>query len=133
MKSYISISSLDSALLKHDTPDGPLFIVKRHGRIKKCFSRNTAIRYLAFFMTTNAFSRSGFKQRHPDVQRIHPVNPELNCWERGGTTAEYYNAHQRCIRRLRLILARKREMDKWRAKYDAWVAQRDVLMQQKPY
>jgi hypothetical protein len=33
-----------------------------HGRIKKCFTRDTAIRYLAFFMTTEAFERSGFPQ-----------------------------------------------------------------------
>lgn len=41
-------SVIDLALKKHDTPVGPLFVAQRHGRIKKCFSRDTAIRYLAF-------------------------------------------------------------------------------------
>lgn len=81
--------------------------------MKRCFSRDTAIRYLAFFMTSRAFGRSGFKQRYPDVQVIHPLNPELSSWQRGAVTTEYFNAHQRTVRRLRRILARKREMQKW--------------------
>ena len=59
-------STIDQALQKHDTPVGPLFFVTRHGRTKKCLTRKTAIRYLAFFMTTRAFERSGFRQRYPD-------------------------------------------------------------------
>jgi hypothetical protein len=51
-----TVSTIDLALQKHDTPVGPLFVAVRHGRIKKCFTRDTAIRYLAFFMTTEAFS-----------------------------------------------------------------------------
>ena len=108
-----TVSMIDLALQKHDTPVGPLFVAVRHGRIKKCFTRDTAIRYLAFFMTSEAFYRSGFEQRHPDVQAVHPLNPELNCWQRGGVTTEYFMAHQRCVRRLRRILARKRERQKW--------------------
>ncbi len=61
-------------------------------------------------MTSRAFGRSGFKQRYPDVQVIHPLNPELSSWQRGAVTTEYFNAHQRTVRRLRRILARKREM-----------------------
>lgn len=124
-------SVIDLALQKHDTPVGPLFVAEYHGRMKKCFSRDTAIRYLAFFMTSHAFERSGFAQRHPDVKSVHPIHGEA--WERGGVTREYHVAHQRCVRRLRRILARKREIQKWYEKYDAWVAQRDELMQQKPY
>ena len=60
-----TVSMIDLALQKHDTPVGPLFVAVRHGRTKKCFTRDTAIRYLAFFMTTEAFERSGFPQRHP--------------------------------------------------------------------
>lgn len=112
-------SAIDQALQKHTTPVGPLFVAERHGRQKKCFSSDTAIRYLAFFMTTRSFTQSGFRQRHPDVQKVHPINPELNCWERGAVTLEYYSAHQRCIRRLRRILARKREMTKWCERWDA--------------
>ena len=45
-----SASAINQALQKHDTPVGPLFFVTRHGRTKKCLTRKTAIRYLAFFM-----------------------------------------------------------------------------------
>lgn len=109
-------SAIDLALQKHDTPVGPLFVAVRHGRIKKCFTRDTAIRYLAFFMTTEAFSRSGFEQRHPRV-RIDRDDREV--WRDGETKAEYLAAHQRCERRLRRILNRKREMQKWCEKWDS--------------
>ncbi|MGZ0288277.1 hypothetical protein ACTM6E_26335 [Citrobacter freundii] len=114
-----TVSAIDLALQKHDTPVGPLFVAVRHGRTKKCFTRDTAIRYLAFFMTTEAFSRSSFEQRYPDVQAVHHLNPELNCWQRGGVTVEYIGAHQRCVRRLRRILAIKRDMTKWCEKWDS--------------
>ena len=127
-------SLIDQALKKHDTPVGPLFVAQRHGRIKKCFSRDTAIRYLAFFMTTWAFEASGFMCRHPDVKVSHPVHGEV--WERGGVTKEYHFAHQRCIRRLRRILARKRDMQKWCEKWDAmhdrFVKEVDELQANKP-
>lgn len=128
-----TVSAIDLALQKHDTPVGPLFVAVRHGRTKKCFTRDTAIRYLAFFMTTEAFSRSGFEQRSPDVQAVPPLVPELNCWQRGGATVEYIGAHQRCERRQRRILARKREMQKWFKKYDAWSSTYEELMTQKPF
>ncbi|CZU17630.1 Uncharacterised protein [Enterobacter hormaechei] len=126
-------SAIDLALQRHDTPVGPLFVAVRHGRIKKCFTRDTAIRYLAFFMTTEAFERSGFPQRHPPV-RIDRDDREV--WRDGETKAEYLAAHQRCVRRLRRILARKREMEKWCAKWDAmherYVKERDELKATKP-
>ncbi|QXA50784.1 hypothetical protein I6L58_07065 [Enterobacter cancerogenus] len=129
-------SAIDLALQKHNTPVGPLFVAERHGRMKKCFSRDTAIRYLAFFMTSHAFEISGFQQRHPDVQAIHPLNPDLNCWQRGGITLEYRAAHQRCVRRLRRILRYKREAqkwcDKWDAMHDRYVKERDELKATKP-
>lgn len=127
-------SMIDLALKRHDTPAGPLFVAQRHGRIKKCFSRDTAIRYLAFFMTTWAFEASGFRCRHPDVRSVHPIHGEA--WERGGVTREYFMAHQRCIRRIRRILARKRDMqkwlDKWDAMHDRYVKERDELKATKP-
>ena len=79
-----TVSTIDLALQKHDTPVGPLFVAVRHGRIKKCFTRDTAIRYLAFFMTTEAFERSGFAQRHPRV-RIDRDDREV--WRDGETKA----------------------------------------------
>ena len=105
-----TVSAIDLALQKHDTPVGPLFVAVRHGRTKKCFTRDTAIRYLAFFMTTEAFRRSGFQQRHP---RVRIDRDDMEVWRDGETKAEYLAAHQRCERRLRRILNRKREMQKW--------------------
>ncbi len=126
-------SMIDLALQKHDTPVGPLFVAVRHGRIKKCFTQDTAIRYLAFFMTSEAFYRSGFEQRHPDV-RID--RDDIQMWRRGETTAEYLAAHQRTIRRLRRLLARKREMQKWCAAWDAmhdrYVKEVAALQSNKP-
>ncbi|EIM5529128.1 hypothetical protein LNM54_000840 [Salmonella enterica subsp. enterica] len=113
----IKQTAIDKAFQRFDTPVGPVYFVERHRRTKKCFSRDTAIRYLAFFMTTEAFGRSGFIQRHPDVKVVHPLNPELNCWQRGAATLEYYKAHKRCVRRLRRLLARKREIQKWKEKH----------------
>ncbi|MFV0568514.1 MAG: hypothetical protein ACK5NJ_07985 [Citrobacter portucalensis] len=126
-------SAIDLALQKHDTPVGPLFVAVRHGRMKKCFTRDTAIRYLAFFMTTEAFSRSGFEQRHPRV-RIDRDDREI--WRDGETKIEYLAAHQRCVRRLRRILTIKRDMTKWCEKWDAmhdrYVKERDELKATKP-
>ena len=86
-------SAIDLALQKHTTPVGPLFVAARHGRQKKCFSRDTAIRYLAFFMTTHAFAVSGFEQRHP---RVRIDRDDMEVWRDGETKAEYLAAHQRC-------------------------------------
>lgn len=123
-------SAIDLAFQIHHTPVGNLFVAMRHGRMKRCFSRDTAIRYLAFFMTTWAFEASGFMCRHPDVK----VHGEV--WERGDITKEYHFAHQRCVRRLRRILARKRDMQKWCEKWDAmhdrFVKEVDALQASKP-
>ncbi|EPV7997730.1 hypothetical protein ACWAG2_005404, partial [Klebsiella pneumoniae] len=88
-------SAIDLALQKHHTPVGDLYVAIRHGRMKRCFSRGTAISWLAHFLTSHAFARSGFMQRHPDVQVVHPLKPELTHWQRGAVTLEYFNAHQR--------------------------------------
>ncbi|HBV5662680.1 TPA: hypothetical protein NBL13_004880 [Klebsiella pneumoniae] len=129
-------SAIDLALQKHHTPVGDLYVAIRHGRMKRCFSRGTAISWLAHFLTSHAFARSGFTQRHPDVQVVHPLKPELIHWQRGAVTTEYFNAHQRTVRRLRRILARKREMQKWCEKWDAmhdrYVKEREELQASKP-
>lgn len=127
---YNQTSAIDLALQQYSTPVGPVFAAARHERMKKCFSRDTAIRYLAFFMTSKTFECSNFRQRHPDVREIRGTSES---WVRGVVTREYYLAHQRCIRRLRRILAHKREAQKWCEKYDAWVARRDELMKQRPF
>ncbi|MEF3110172.1 hypothetical protein QFI91_13875 [Raoultella sp. WB_B2P2-3] len=129
-------SAIDLALQKHHTPVGDLFAAIRHGRMKRCFSRGTAIIWLAHFLTSHAFVRSGFRQRYPDIQVISATNPGSNHWERGAVTPEYFNAHRRTVRRLRRILARKREMqkwcDKWDAMHDRYVKEREELRASKP-
>ena len=126
-------SAIDVAIQKFETPVGTLYAAQHHGRIKRCFSRDTAIRYLAYFMTSHAFVRSGFMERHPDVRE---TRPEGEVWVRGGVTVNYHYAHQRCVRRLRRILAHKRDMQKWCEKWDAmhdrYVKERDELQANKP-
>lgn len=126
-------SAIDLAFQKYHTPVGDLFVAARHGRMKRCFSRDTAIRHLAFFMATHAFACSGFTERQPDVRDIHEGR---EVWVRGAVTPEYLQAHQRTVRRLRGILARKREMQKWCEKWDAfhdrYVKERDELQASKP-
>lgn len=127
-------SAIDLALQKHRTPVGDLYAAIRHGRMKRCFSRGTAISWLAHFLTSHAFAISGFKQRHPDflVEQDHGEQ----VWRRGETTDEYHRAHQRTVRRLRRILTRKREMQKWCEKWDAmhdrYVKERADLQAGKP-
>ncbi|EDY4901240.1 hypothetical protein GPM59_002318 [Salmonella enterica] len=128
-------SAIDLALQKHHTLVGDLYAAIRHGRMKRCFSRDTAIRWLAHFLTSHSFTRSGFKQRHPDflVEQDHGEQ----VWRRGETTDAYHRAHQRTIRRLRLILARKREMEKWCQKWDSmhnrYVKELEELQASKPF
>ncbi|EJK8887012.1 hypothetical protein ACQLT9_005647 [Salmonella enterica subsp. diarizonae] len=127
-------SAIDLALQKYDTPVGDLYVAMRHGRMKRFFSRDTAIRWLAHFLTSHSFARSGFKQRHPDflVEQDHGEQ----VWHRGETTDEYHRAHKRCVRRLRRILARKREIQKWHAKWrsmhDRYVKEQKELQASKP-
>lgn len=126
-------SAIDVAIQKFETPVGTLYAAQHHGRIKRCFSRDTAIRYLAYFMTSHSFARSGFKERHPDV-RID--RDDIPMWHRGETTNEYLAAHERCVRRLRRILARKRDIQKWFAQWDAmhdrYVKELEELRAAKP-
>lgn len=129
----IHASAIDLALQKYHTPVGDLFVAAHHGRMKRCFSRDTAIRYLAFFMTTEAFRRSGFEQRHP---RVRIDRDDIEVWRDGETKAEYLAAHQRTVRRLRRMLASKREAQKWLAKWDAmhdrYVKEQADLQASKP-
>ena len=46
-----TVSAIDLALQKHPTQVGDLFAAIRHGRMKRCFSRSTAISWLAHFLT----------------------------------------------------------------------------------
>jgi len=128
----LSTSAVDKALQIYQTPAGALYVAMRHGRMKRCFSRDTAIRYLAFFMTSRAFSRSGFRERHPDTLVHTPEHP-AGVWQRGAVTREYELAHRRTVRRIRRLLARKREIVKWQKNYDAATQQIAQLLSEKPY
>ncbi|ECT1022387.1 hypothetical protein DPO11_20450 [Salmonella enterica] len=123
----IKQTAIYRAFQKFDTPAGSVYLVNRHGNIRRCFSRERALFHLAKFMVTRTFRRSGLRLRYPNI-RISPGVEQL-----GDLTADYHFAHERCVRRLRRLLARKREIQKWNEKYDAWVAQREELMKQKPY
>ncbi|EPA1512410.1 hypothetical protein ACQTIR_004135, partial [Shigella flexneri] len=48
-------------------------------------------------------------------------------------TTEYTRAHQRTIRRLRRLIARKQYTEKWFRKYDTWSAGYYELMATKPF
>ncbi|EJP5182697.1 hypothetical protein NT945_004021 [Salmonella enterica] len=134
MKDNRTASAIDLAFQKYETPVGPLFVAMRHGRMKRCFSRGTAISWLAHFLTSHSFARSGLKQHHPDflVEQDHGEQE----WHRGETTDEYLRAHRRTVRRLRRILARKREIQKWYAKWrsmhDRYVKEQKELQASKP-
>ncbi|EBY2669461.1 TPA: hypothetical protein R3800_003332 [Salmonella enterica subsp. enterica serovar Virchow] len=108
----------------------PVYVVSRHGYVKRCFSRDTALQHLAKFMATKVFWCAGLPVEYAAVREMRP---EGEVWVRQGRTVEFNQAHQRCIRRLRRILTRKREIQKWNEKYDAWAVRWDDLMKQKPY
>ncbi|EFK1647147.1 hypothetical protein AZG84_000405 [Escherichia coli] len=126
----INNSGIDRAFHRYKLDFGPVFMVTRHGRVKKCFSRKTAIRHLAYFMTTKVFKNSGFEKRLPDQCLTHPEYGEI--FNQGDITPQYYKAHRRCIRRLLLILARRRQFDAWMEKYNNWIDQYCNLLASKP-
>ncbi|HBC7422040.1 TPA: hypothetical protein KEY88_004792 [Serratia marcescens] len=108
----------------------PIYVVTRHGRSKKSFSRETAIRRLAHFMVQKTFDRAGVPTHEGGYQKeeggvIH--------FHRGEITLGYWQAHHRCERRIRKLLARKREKEKWQREYDEWASKHDDLMKRRPY
>ena len=111
----------------------PVYVVMRHSDMKRCFSRNTALNHLARFMTKEVFRRAGIPVEYAPVREMHQ---EGEVWVTQGLTDEFQRAHQRCVRRLRRILARKREMQKWCEKWDAmhdrFVKEVDALQSSKP-
>ncbi|AXC39894.1 hypothetical protein XH30_001447 [Salmonella enterica subsp. enterica serovar Bredeney] len=81
----------------------PVYVVSNHGKTFRCFSRNTAIKRLAHFMTQRMFCRSGIETRpvtkvDRDDVAIHYINKPIQ---------RYWDAQARCERRLRKILSRK--------------------------
>lgn len=125
-KDFGSIGIDDAFQLKQQ----PVYVVTRHGRSKKSFSRETAIRRLAHFMVQKTFDRAGVPTHEGGYQKeeggvIH--------FHRGEITLGYWQAHHRCERRIRKLLARKRDKEKWQREYDEWAAKHDDLMKRRPY
>ncbi|WAT01493.1 hypothetical protein [Rouxiella chamberiensis] len=108
----------------------PVFYISRHGRFKKCLSRSAAINTLAHFMTQKVFTRANRPSRHPDV-KIDRDDKVL--WRRGEIREEYWQMQLRCIRRIRRILAKKRDIQKWKIKHDKLVADYQALNKAKPF
>lgn len=120
-------SGIDAAFSR---PLRPVYIVTRHGFRKRCLSRSAALNNLAHYMTTHAFRLVGRRTHYPDT----PVERDgVTVYEAGRNTLCYLNAHRRCIRRLRRILARKREIRQWQEKHDALTDQYREFMKTKPF
>ncbi|EDS8889516.1 hypothetical protein GQC79_004486 [Salmonella enterica] len=122
--------AIDLALQKYDTPVGQVYFVQRNGWKRRTLSRKAALNSLAYFMVVDVFLLFGWPLRYPDI----PLSPEHV--QRGELTVEYREAHKRCVRRLRRILARKREIQKWHAKWrsmhDRYVKEQKELQASKP-
>lgn len=95
----------------------------RHGRHKKCFSRETAINRLAHFMTEKVFKRAGVSSR---IGETYTEVDGCIHWNRGESSPEYIAAHNRCIIRIRRLLAKQREALKQKAKKEK---QTDILVE----
>lgn len=108
----------------------PVFYVSRHGRFKKCLSRETAINRLAHFMTEKVFERLGKNSRVGE--KYLEVNGGIN-FDRGEPSKDYILSHSRCVRRIRLLLAKKRDIQKWKIKHDKLVADYQALNKAKPF
>lgn len=81
----------------------PIYMVSHHGKVFRCFSRNTAIKRLAHFMTQRMFHSAGIETR--PVTRIDRDDMAINYVNR--PIKRYWNAQARCERRLRKLLTMK--------------------------
>lgn len=108
----------------------PVFVVTRHGWSKRCLSRSAAINNLAHYMVTKTFRRSGIDTNEPD----EPVNHDgVIVHQLGRHTQQYLFAHMRCARRIRRILAKKREFQQWVNKHEELKQQYAAHLANKPY
>lgn len=120
-------SGIDAAFSR---PLRPVYIVTRHGYRKRCLSRSAALNNLAHYMTTHVFRLVGIRTHHPDI----PVQSDgVTVHQLGQPTECYLSAHARCIRRIRRLLARKREIQQWQEKHDALTEQYREFMKTKPF
>lgn len=123
----LTASAIDQAFRKVPRP---VYVVIRHGNVKRCFSRNTALRNLAKFMTRKVFHNAG---RPIEYAPVREMRPEGEVWVTQGPTAEFKNAQRRCVRRLRRILDKKRAYQKWKEKLNTLTDQYHEHLKQKPY
>ncbi|HCC3331648.1 TPA: hypothetical protein M4731_004677 [Salmonella enterica] len=108
----------------------PVYVVSRHGYVKRCLSRDTALWNLAKFMTRKVFQKSGIPVEYAPVREMRP---EGEVWVTQGPTREFRSASHRCVRRLRRILAKKRAHQKWKEKLNTLTDQYHEHLKQKPY
>ncbi|MFI7783474.1 hypothetical protein EN46_06710 [Citrobacter amalonaticus] len=125
-----TVSAIDLAFQKFDTPVGPVYFVERHRRTKKCFSRSSAINRLIHFMVQHVFDKCEIPTHEGAYER--EVDGVIH-FSRGELTGRYWRAYNRTYYRVLRIMARKREIQKWNKKYDAWAVRWDELMKQRPY
>jgi len=107
-----------------------VYVVSRHHGHKRFLSRSAAINNLANFMVDETFRRSGWPTNEPD----QPVMRDgFLVHLRGDRTREYYSAHQRCTRRIRRLLAKKRDIQKWHEKHEELKQQYADHLNHKPF
>ncbi|WP_445494009.1 hypothetical protein [Photorhabdus sp. SF281] len=87
----------------------PVYVVNRHGRYYKRFSRDSAINKLAHIMTQKVFNRAGHQTNYP-TQTIIGEDNEVR-WKIGELFPEYIRCHKRAVRRIKLLLRRQKEID----------------------
>lgn len=108
----------------------PVYVVTRHGRSKKCFSREAAISRLCHFMVQKTFDRAKI-ETHEGAS----YQEDNGCitYQRGELTLDYWQAHYRCVNRVRKLLAIQRKAKKWEKEYDEWARKHDDLMKRRPF
>lgn len=110
----IKQTAIDKAFQKFDTPVGPVYFVERHRRTKKCFSRSSAINRLIHFMVQHVFDKHKIPTHEGGYER--EVDGVIH-FSRGELTSQYWRAYNRTYYRVLRIMARKREIQKWKEKH----------------
>ncbi|WP_387693250.1 hypothetical protein, partial [Photorhabdus sp. RM71S] len=108
----ISDNGIDDAFSIHELP---VYVVSRHGRSYKRWSRDSAINRLAHIMTQKVFNRAGRETNYP-TQLIISKDNEAH-WKAGELLPNYIQCHKRAVRRIRLLLKRRKEIEVLRKKY----------------
>ncbi|EIX9711400.1 hypothetical protein RQD06_001427 [Klebsiella pneumoniae] len=122
-------SAIDSAF---GVRKSPVYVICRHGRRRRFLSRSSALNNLVHFMVQFVFDKQGISTHEGGYER---QNDDTGCIEfsRGQLTERYWDAHHRTYRRLIRIMARKRQIQKWKDRHDALTHKYRELMQQKPF